>query len=244
MIVKSKDFGWELIHQQAHGLLAVKIANHWKPDIRTGRWLETLVALTEHDDGQEPWEGRNHLTEAGAPLDFRIEMYSIGQAKRMIEIALEKSRWNALLVSRHATFLYSSLAQQNDEMADFLKQQRHNQQKWMKQLNVAKSTVDSAYAFVQWCDALSLILCQGQIPENGRQLEISPGPDETPYFIFQRSDQSVGVVPWPFETPKFSLQVEAYQLHQLSFKNDAELYACIQESPVEEKEWLFRENEK
>ena len=240
MIVKNKDFGWELIHQQAHGLLAVKIAIHWNPAKRANRWVETLVALTEHDDGQEPWEGKNHLTEAGAPMDFRIEEYSVGQATRMVEIALEKSRWNALVVSRHATFLYKSLTDKSVELARFLDQQQENQKIWMRQLKITKKEADFAYAFVQWCDALSLILCQDTVPEYGRRLEISPGPDGILYYIFRRSDQTVGVDPWPFDSPEFSLHVEAYQLHQLHFKDDAELYERIQQAPVEEKEWKFR----
>ncbi|GAB3892874.1 hypothetical protein GCM10028803_06290 [Larkinella knui] len=241
MIVKNKDFGWELIHQQAHGLLAVKIAMHWDPAKRSKRWIETLVALTEHDDGQEPWEDTNHLTSAGAPMDFRIEEYSVGQAKRMIEIALEKSRWNALMVSLHATFLYSALAHKNEELARFLDDQQQNQKQWIKQMKLDRKEVDFAYAFVQWCDALSLILCQGHLPENGRRLEISPGPDGISYYIYQRSDESVGVDPWPFDSPEFTIEVEAYQLHQLRFKNDTELYECIQQAPVEEKVWKFRQ---
>ncbi|GAB3273315.1 hypothetical protein GCM10027347_45590 [Larkinella harenae] len=241
MIVKSKDFGWELIHQQAHGLLAVKIATHWQPEKRTLRWIETLVALTEHDDGQDPWEGKNHLTEAGAPMDFRIEVYSVGQAKRMIEIALEKSRWNALMVSMHATFLYEALEEKSADMAQFLQQQQQNQKTWRRQLQVTKEEATYAYGFVQWCDALSLILCLDRLPEKGRRLEISPGPDGVIYFIFQRPDQSIGVDPWPFDSPEFSLQVEAYQVHQLSFKNDAELYEFIQQAPIEEKMWIFKQ---
>ncbi|GAB3332372.1 hypothetical protein GCM10027299_38790 [Larkinella ripae] len=240
MIVKSKDFGWEVIHQQAHGLLAVKIATHWNLTEKTDRWVETLVALTEHDDGQEPWEGRNHLTKAGAPMDFRIEEYSVAQARRMVEIALEKSRWNALMVSRHAIFLYKGLAETNAELAQFLEDQEQNQKTWIKQLKLSKKEVDFAYAFVQWCDALSLILCQGRLPENERRLEVSPGPDGILYFVFQRADQSVGVDPWPFSQPEFSLHIETYQLHQLSFKDDGELYNCIQQAPIEEKEWKFR----
>lgn len=240
MIVKNKDFGWELIHQQAHGLLAVKIAMQWQPVKGTNRWIETLVALTEHDDGQEPWEGRNHLTKAGAPMDFRIEKYSVAQARRMIEIALEKSRWNALIVSMHATFLYSSLEKDNKDLARFLEEQRQNQKTWMNQMKHAKKEVDFAYAFVQWCDALSLILCQDHIPEYGRRLEISPGPDGVTHYLFQRSDDSIGVDPWPFDTPEFLLQVEAHHLHQLVFKDDAELYNAIQQAPIEEKEWKFK----
>ena len=240
MIVKNTDFGWELIHQQAHGLLAVKIAMHWESAKRPERWVETLVALTEHDDGQEPWEGQNHLTAAGAPMDFRIEEYAVGQARRMVEIALEKSRWNALMVSKHATFLYESLADQSADLNEFLEQQKQNQKSWLRQMKLSKKEVDYAYAFIQWCDALSLILCQGLIPEYGRRLEISPGPDGRIYYIFQRPDQTVAVDPWPFGSPEFSLQVEAHPLQQLRFKDDAELYDCIQKAPIEEKEWLFK----
>lgn len=240
MIVKNKDFGWELIHQQAHGLLAVSIALQWNSAKRTRYWVETLVALTEHDDGQEPWEGTNHLTQAGAPMDFRIEEYSVGQAKRMVEIALEKSRWNALMVSKHATFLYEAMPDKDKEMTRFLEEQRENQKGWQKQLRATKDDIEFAYGFVQWCDALSLILCQDRLPERGRRLEISPGPDGISYFIFQRADQTVGVEPWPFEKPEFTLAIEAYQLHQLSFKNDAELYKCIQEAPIEQKKWSFK----
>ena len=240
MIVKNTDSGWELIHQQAHGLLAVKIAMHWNSAKRPERWVETLVALTEHDDGQEPWKSRNHLTAAGAPMDFRIEEYSVAQAHRMVEIALEKSRWNALMVSKHAIFLYESLADKNADLNEFLEQQKENQKSWLREMKLSKKEVDYAYAFIQWCDALSLILCQGLIPEYGRRLEISPGPDGTVYYIFQRPDQSVGVDPWPFESTEFPLQVEAHQLQQLHFESDAELYDCIQTAPIEEKKWLFK----
>ena len=70
MIVTQTDTGWQIINQQAHGLLAVQIALHWQVDKRPVHWVETLIALTEHDDGQDNWEGRNHLTTAGAPLHF------------------------------------------------------------------------------------------------------------------------------------------------------------------------------
>ncbi|MFD1141307.1 DUF3891 family protein [Larkinella insperata] len=240
MIVRSTDFGWELIHQQAHGLLAVKIATHWSAEKRTDRWVETLVALTEHDDGQEPWEGRNHLTVAGAPKDFLIDEYSVAQAKRMVEIALEKSRWNALMVSMHATYLYSVLEDQNTELAEFLEEQRQNQKKWIRQMELSVKEAKYAYAFLQWCDSLSLILCQDDLPQKERRLEISPGPDGIIYYVFQRTDQTLGVDPWPFDSSDFTVQIEAHQLHQLGFKDDQELYKCIQEAPIKEKEWRFR----
>jgi len=240
MIVKSTEYGWDVIHQQAHGLLAVQAALHWHPDQRPSNWVETLIALTEHDDGQDAWEGRNHLTEAGAPKDFQILTYSVFQMRKMVEIALEKSRWNALLVSRHASFLYESMRGTDPALDEFLDDQTANQKAWMKVLGVKKAEVDYAYAFLQWCDALSLILCLGRLPDESRRLEISLGPDGQAYFILQRPDQTLAVEPWPFDCDRFSVHVESYPLHQLQFTDDAELYQAIQRAPVNRIEWTFQ----
>ncbi|WP_080057929.1 DUF3891 family protein [Spirosoma aerolatum] len=237
MIVTSKDFGWEVIHQQAHGLLAFQLALHWVPDKRPINWAETLVALTEHDDGQDTWEGRHHLTQAGAPLDFTIQQYSVAQAHRMVEIALEKSRWNALMVSMHASFLYEPLRKEQSELKEFLDQQRKNQRDWLRMMKATTDDAQYAYAFLQWCDAFSLLLCQDKIPVDGRRLEISRGPDEVPYFVAKAPDNSLCVDPWPFDVDSFVVGVEAFQLNQLAFKNDKALYDAIQQADILRHEW-------
>ncbi|MVM36351.1 DUF3891 family protein [Spirosoma sp. HMF4905] len=239
MIVKSRDFGWEIIHQQAHGLLAFQLALHWLPDNRPIHWVETLVAITEHDDGQDTWQGRHHLTQAGAPMDFQIQHYSVAQARRMVEIALEKSRWNALMVSMHASFLYEPMRHERKEMAEFLDQQRNNQRDWRRAMKATKQQAQYAYAFLQWCDAFSLILCQDLVPPMGRRLEISPGPEDRPYFVFRQSDGSLCVDPWPFETKTFAVGIECFQLKQLAFKSDQELYETIQQAEVLRQEWIL-----
>lgn len=240
MIVTQTDTGWQIIHQQAHGLLAVQAAIHWKADKRPKHWVETLIALTEHDDGQDPWEGRNHLTTAGAPLHFQILEYSVEQCRNMIQIALAKSRWNALMLSMHATFLYEEKRGTDPALDEFLDQQTDNQQKWRKQYGATKADAQYAYDFVQWCDALSLILCLNQVPPEGRRLEVSVGPDGVSYFILQRPDGTLCIDPWPFDVAEFSAHVETYPLNQLAFENDEELYNAIHDAPVVLKEWTFK----
>lgn len=241
MIVHSTNEGWEIIHQQAHGLLALQAAMQWEVAKRPVHWIETLTALFEHDDGQEPWAGTNHLTEAGAPLHFAITEYSIDQCHNMIDIALRKSRWNALMLSRHASFLYEPKRGTDSALDKFLDQQKSNQTKWRKTYNASQAEVDYAYAFLQWCDAMSLILCLGQLPPDERRLEISKGPDGTHHFVSQRSDDgSISVDPWPFEVPAFSIHVEVYPVSQLKFKTDKELYNAINNAPVEVREWTFK----
>ena len=239
MIVHSTNQGWDIIHQQAHGLLAYQIGTNWQTGQRPIYWSETLTALLEHDDGQNPFAGKNHLSEAGAPLSF--ESFSVAQCHRMIDIALRKSRWNALIVSHHATFLYEPKRGEDTALDTFLDQQRDNQEKWRKAYRATRKEVMYAYDFVQWCDALSLILCRSELPPEARQLEISKGPDGTRHFIQQRTDdQTLCVSPWPFETDEFSVHIEVYPLNQLRFKNDTALYNAINDAPVEVREWVFK----
>lgn len=239
MIVNQTDTGWQIINQQAHGLLAVQAAMHWQVDNRPVHWIETLIALTEHDDGQEPWEKRNHLTDAGAPLHFQVSEYSVEQCRNMIEIGLQKSRWNALILSMHTTFLYEKKRGADAELDKFLDQQSGNQAKWRKQYRATKADAAYAYAFVQWCDALSLVLCLEQVPPEGRRLEVSKGPDGVSYFIFRHDDKSLGIDPWPFDTTEFSVHIETFQLSQLVFQDDTELYNAMQDAPMVLKEWRF-----
>ncbi|MBO0939686.1 DUF3891 family protein [Fibrella sp. HMF5335] len=240
MIVKLADTGWEIIHQPAHGLLAFQLGQGWKTAKRPLYWPETLIALTEHDDGQDPYEGRNHLTELGAPLNFQELEFSVEQARNMISIALQKSRWNALMVSMHSTFLYEEKRGTDAALDEFLDQQKGNQQSWRRQYGVTKAEATYAYDFVQWCDAFSLILCMNQVPPEGRRLEISKGPEGESYFVFQRPDNTVGVDPWPYEPGEFSVSLEHYAVPQLVFNDDRELYNALQKAPVERKSWVLK----
>ena len=240
MIVHLVDAGWEIVHQPAHGLLAFQLAMHWHPDTRPQHWPETLIALTEHDDGQDPYEGRNHLTEAGAPLHFQVLEFSAYQAKKMIEVALQKSRWNALMVSMHASFLYDEKRGKSPELDEFLDQQKQNQLSWRRQYGVTKAVAQYAYDFVQWCDAFSLVLCLNQVPPEGRRLEISIGPDGVHYYVFQRTDGSLCVDPWPYAVSEFTAYIEFNTLTQLMFADDRELYNALQQAPIQVREWTFR----
>lgn len=241
MIVVQIDAGYQIINQQAHGLLAAQLGMHWQVDKRPMLWVETLIALTEHDDGQLPWSDRNHLTSAGAPLHFQIQEYSVEQCRNMIQIGLQKSRWNALMMSMHTSFLYEEKRGTDKALDEFLDQQIENQKTWRRECKVSKADAEYAYRFVQWCDALSLILCLNQVPPESRRLEISLGPDKVSHYIFGRKNGTLGVDPWPFNASSFSVHVETFIINQLTFSNDPELYSALHSAPIKVKEWQFAE---
>lgn len=158
----------------------------------------------------------------------------------MVEIALEKSRWNALMVSMHASFLYEPLRNERPEMDEFLEQQRKNQRDWLRKMKATAAQAQYAYAFLQWCDAFSLLLCQDLLPPEGRRLEISKGPDGKSYFVSKQEDNCLCVEPWPFKEDSFVVGVEAFQLKQLAFEDDKVLYEAIQQADILRHEWTLK----
>jgi hypothetical protein len=237
MLVNHTPGGWEIIHQRAHGVLAVQLASHWKAADRPLRWLETLLAIAEHDDAQDEWQDHNHLNENGTPMNFDQQVFSFTQMKRIAELSQHKSRWVALLISKHLTFLYEPLREMHPDLPGFLDEQLVHQEQWIKELKVKKAEVQYAYDLMQWCDQFSLILACDDLPAGERLLEISKGPDGKVYQVRQLKDNSVQVQPWPFEETSCEVSLETRVVRQLQFSRDEELLAAIKEAKVTEKVW-------
>lgn len=239
MIVNATPNGWEIIYHRAHALLAAQLAGQWRRKNAPARLYETLAAISHHDDLEKEWE-EDIVTEAGAPMDFTLNQDTdVEKISKLVKNALYRGRWVALLISKHMSRLHESKRGQIPELDKFLDEQLENQQRWRKELGLEKTDVDAAYAFMQWCDRLSLILCQQELPADERWLEISKGPDDQRYDIMQRGDSLVTVKPWPFEDEKFTVNIEACDVSQLKFKSSAELSQALQEAPIKIQEWTF-----
>ena len=244
MIVNSTTKGWEVIFQRAHELLAVQLGWQWQPRYRPQRWLETLTAIGDHDNQQDEWQRAEHLSKAGAPLDFSQKDFSLQQARNVVRVARYKSQYVALLISMHVSYLYEKLRGQSAAIDQLLNEQKENQQQWRKALHLTKEQAESAYRLLHWCDRCSLILCRRQLPEDERRLEIFQGPDGQTHHIWQRSkDGSLGVAPWPFKQKEFDVHVEARQLEQLKFESDEELATALMAASVKELRWTFRQKD-
>lgn len=234
MIVNPISQGWEIIFQRAHALLAAKLAYYLHEELRTDEslWLEMLSSIAEHDDGQQGWKGKNHLTEAGAPKDLTQQKYNLEQGKSVVTESAQKSRWIALMASLHTYHLHHPFRGDNQELDAFLEEQLNYQKSLRKSLGISKDISENAYTIMRWCDECSLVLCKSQIPPQGRKLEIGKLPADTPRLIFRHHD-AICISPWPFETDEFELSVEYYTLEQLAFKHDEELRQQLnQQSPA------------
>lgn len=241
MIVKPHPEGWEIIFQRSHGLLAAQIGFYWQQAQRPVRWLETLVAIAEHDDAQEDFTGHNYITEAGAPKNFKMDAISLEQPRKITDYAYRKSRWVGLMDSMHVSFIYEPKRGLDKAMDKLLDEQREKQKQTRNALKVTQKEAQYAYKLVEWCDAFSLLLCQDLIQPEERKMDISRGPDGTIHRVWQRQpDQTLAVEPWCFEAGTFEVRIETRLLRQLAFKDDFELEKALKAAEIIEKTWRFK----
>ena len=242
MIVNLQAEGWEIIYHRAHALLAAQIAGYWDFSKQTYRLYETIAAIAHQDHLEKEWQG-NQLTEAGAPLDFTLDNESpVDKLRQHADEALYQGRWVAMLISMHLCFLNQGKGEDDAEMASFLKEQRQRQTQWQTELEITPEDAEAAYTYMRWCDRLSLILSQRQIPAGGRKLEITNGPDGERYSVYELDSGDLSVTPWPFSCEKFTVKVDASYLSQLQFSSNDELIQALKNAPRKSLSWTLKKS--
>ena len=240
MIVNYKEAGWQVITQRAHGIVAAQIAAHWRLKDRPERWTETLLAIAEHDDAENELDRENLLTPTGGPLNFDMKNFELEHCQKLSSLTIAKSRFIALLTSMHMVFLYQKDEKTDAEAKVFLNEQRKLQAEWRKELGLSAAEADRVYNLLEWCDALSLLICKGEMPPEKRRLEISTGPDGKLYHLSQVGETVLTVQPWPFETKSFEVCFETRLLSRLQFSSSDELREDFQKTPVKEVRWTLK----
>jgi hypothetical protein len=241
MIVNAVGEGWEVITQRAHALLAAQLIAPWHVEARPSRWMEILAALVQHDDEENYWEQTDHLSDLGTPLNFDrmgIERAMLKE-RRVIASAYDQDVWVGLLISRHNTYIYEDLYGTDKQLAAFLDEQADNRKRWLKQLGIKHKELETDYAFMNWGDRLSLILCQRQLPDKERRLEITIGPSGERYEVFQRKDGTVGLEPYPYDEDRLTFSVNKRILTQPQFKDTAEFRKVLEATPVQMCRWTI-----
>lgn len=120
MIVNYKETGWEIITQRAHGLLAAQLAFQWRKEDRPVRWVETILAIAEHDDAENELDGENLLTEAGGPLNFSMKTFEVDHCQKL----------SSLTITKADTLLYSPPCTLNFYMARRKKIMQKQERSW------------------------------------------------------------------------------------------------------------------
>jgi hypothetical protein len=227
MIVNYTNSGWQIISQRSHGLLAAQICAHWRKDNQPLRWVDTLIATAEHDDVYNEFENEDLLDDLGAPLNFKQTVFQKTECQRLIDLAENKSAYVALLTSRHIQFVFGD----DPAAKTFITDLKKKEKQWIKAADSTEKEVSQGYELLEFCDAFSLLICQGLIQPEGRKIEISNGPDGTNYEM-AADGEALKVSPWPFEPDYFLLTYESRTISQLSFKSTKEFRSALKKTTV------------
>lgn len=235
MIVNIFDDHFEIIFQRAHGMLAAKIAEQLELTLRppADYWLETLVAIADHDDGRRSWEGDFHINEMGYPKDFTEFKFDEKQASRVVSTAECKSRWVAMLVSKHLVELYGDL----EEAQELMKQQYLLQAKIQMHLPFSEAASQMYYRLMKWSDELSLRICKHKIPVKGEKDFLEILPDGSKSFITHLEDKSVA--PWIFKKDKVVFEIEKRIIEKRVYKDDQDLRETLDKAEVSISSYKF-----
>jgi len=233
MIVNYTPEGWEIITQRAHGLLAAQIASHWKFTYPPNRRLDTILAIAEHDDTGIEFDQQHLLTPAGGPVHYAMRGFDPGHCRQLMLASRAKSRYFTLLNAMHLIFLYGKL--KTPDAKAFIRETRQLITRLRRNLGVTADQASTTYALMQWCDALSLMICQHAIQPEHRMTEISKGPRDISYELVQLSPDSLSVRPWPFMEQRFIVSVESRTLSQLQFPSTKAFQHALELADVKEK---------
>jgi hypothetical protein len=239
MIVTVHSDCLEVITHYAHGLQAGQIALNLKEEFRPPYWLETLTAIIEHDDEQINFEKNNNLTKLGFPSDYRLVESDpkdiLERCHRIMNKCKSRSGWEAILVSMHLECIYEDLINSRDDFKSFFQEWHELRKNIRKLYSVNAVQCEEYYQVLRFCDRLSLILSQGDIPSDGRNLEINQSINGERYFVSGKKDV-IHVEPSPF-AQEFILTTEVYKLEKIQFKSSDQLQEHLYNSLPVLKTW-------
>ncbi|QLG46483.1 DUF3891 family protein [Costertonia aggregata] len=243
MLINFIEKGLEVITHPAHGLLSGKIAQEIHPQFRYINWLETLIAIVEHDDEQLSPEKKNSISKIGMPLDFLRNTLppekALIHARAVFDKVFLKSSWAAMLLSYHLEFLYEDAAKESKEFKEFLDDMKQFRIVTSNLHQVELADMKSLYQIMVFSDRLSLVLCQNEVPELGRKLEINQSIEDEQFFISQQNDDSLNVEPWVFKRNNFELFIDTRIIAEIKFKDENEFTQQLMSAPLHLKKWRF-----
>ncbi len=236
MIVIYLEKGFEVVLQRHHARLAASLLEKLEWIKADPYKIDLILAAADHDDDYTEFRRKGMLNELGGPKDFKMETFNKADCERLLGEALSKSMFIAILVVFHIQFVQRNLSAAATKFCDALEIKK---QHWCDQIDLSLTEMNRYYTILQWCDALSLLVCQRSIPPEGRSLELSDGPDGLTYFISAKDEDCYAIDPWPFATEEFTINVERRLLNKLKFKKDNELQDALVDSSIAVQQITF-----
>lgn len=233
MICRPVEGGWEIVFQRNHALLAAQMLVPWQGSPRPEPWLELCNACAHHDHGWNELDGDARVDDRGQPVDFLHTPLdrTLAMSRRNLRSASAVSQWCAILVARHAEYLYSS---KNDPETDaYLAEVKAHRRQQMEKIGASDERVETLYELLQWADSLSLLVC---CPPSDFTRSLPLKAAGRNYQATRIGTDRWTLNPWPYAEAHLELHYETRTLAGSSFADDEELGRALREAPVDQRE--------
>jgi hypothetical protein len=256
MIIRIQPNGQLLcINQTTHALMAAQFCRHWgNVDFATPTPYDVVMsAIAQHDNGWYEWEATPETDAQGAPLAFipgpsYTEKLPIWQ--RGINRAAAQHPYMGLLVSRHATLLYSGDLQRLEgeerrATEAFIAKQgdwTNEVRQWLagdaELHHAASEPVLTAHTrLLQFGDSSSL---QVAMPWSHERLFAYCPVDFVGTYTtitMRWAAQEITFDPWPFGVDHFTVSLQGRLLDQNTFPSRTTYQAALAAAPLHSLSW-------
>ncbi len=235
--------GWLAIGQASHAWLSGQLARAWGSAAveRPEPFEAVCLAAEQHDVGMAEWDRRPALDAAtgramaftAMPRRLHLELWTHAAPKLETQ-----SRYAALLVSMHGTWLYRFVREDTPAIRTYLDGQAAYQAALIERLGADPAEVEGNRRLLACWDALSLALCLGWAARELPPVRGVHGEDVA--LRYTPGGEGAAVLdPWPFAAERVTVQAEGRRLSG-AFAAEAELHAALDSAPTVALEWTLR----
>jgi hypothetical protein len=225
VIVRKTSDSLQLITQPDHARLAGAIMQHSVALAEHSRRSSILLAITEHDNGWAEPDAAPLIDPAtGFPLDFTSAPIAVRQGVWPRGVArLAHDPWAAALVAQHAIAIFDRYRGDSAWTRFFTEMETMRQAMLDGGPVVAgrpsMKDLVADYRFVGLGDVISLTFCNGWTDERFDT------------WTLRLSDSHLFVSPDLFGGNTIPIRIEAREIHQRTFRSDAELRDALAAAP-------------
>jgi hypothetical protein len=238
MIVKNTNSGWKIITQTGHAFLATQIANQLSNRFKSEFFMETLLAVYNHETLETDFNDGAILNDKGMPLDFRESETSKQSVRNKVETMVKKisnrsSIVNAL-ICRHLQFLHEPELTKaiNSDLEKIIK-------KTCELHKIKKKVFSEMYDILRFSDRLSLMICCDELPAIDREIEINDALDNKSTFVTNMGDDKLTIQPWIFQNDKTEIYLEYKLMNSAKFDSEQNFIDEFNSNLVEKEFIVF-----
>jgi hypothetical protein len=261
VLVRAQPNGQLLcVNQTSHALMAAQFCRHWgnRDFAKPVPYDVVMSAIAQHDNGWYEWEATPEIDGDGAPLAFipgpaYAQKLTIWQ--RGIDRAAAQHPYMGLLVSRHASLLYTGDLQrmpgeEQRATAAFLAHQERSTEevrRWLAhdvELHhaTAEPVLMAHTRLLQFGDSSSL---QVAMPWSQERLFVHCPVDFVGTYTtitMHWEGQQISYDPWPFSVDHFTVDLHGRLLDQPTFPDPTTYRAALAAAPLHTLAWHVARN--